>query len=82
MSAMQPDYTVTKQIHENVYIEGLGRSVPGWTITVRDSITGTFVPVFVDDGHYTPENVRTYIEAALVPVRAVATLGQSSQPAA
>jgi hypothetical protein len=49
---------------------------------VRDNITGAFVPVFVDDDHYTADNVQAAVELALAPIRAIAQLGQAPAPAA
>lgn len=80
--SVSPDYTVISQVHVNQWSTALNKTVPGWEITVRDNVTGTIVPVFVDDDHYSPENVQQLIEAALVPVRQIAGLGISSPPPA
>lgn len=80
MSA-QADYVVISQVHVNQWSTALQQAVPGWQITVRDLETGTILPVFVDDDHYTVDGARILIEAALAPIRAIAGLGSSS-PAA
>lgn len=74
------DYSVVSQIHVNQWEPALQQVVPGWQFQVRDSVTGTIVPVFVADTDYTPANVQTVIEAALTPVRQIAQLGKQ-QPA-
>lgn len=72
----EPDYRVVSQVHINQFDSNTGQVVPGWNITVRDSITGTVVPVFVPDANYGPEQARALIEHALGKVRAVHGLGQ------
>lgn len=76
MSA-SPDYTVVSQVHVNEWNAALQEAVPGWKIQVHDSVTGTVVPVFVADTHYTVDGTRQLIEAALTPVRQIAALGQT-----
>lgn len=78
--SVNPDYSVVSQVHINQWVSSLNRAVPGWEITVRDNTTGTIVPVFVDDDHYGPEQARTLIEAALAPVRQIASLGLTPPP--
>ena len=80
MSTPQADYTVVTQVHSSKWFPALNQAVPGWTINVHDSVTGTIVPVFVDDDHYTVAGVEQMIEAALAPIRAVAKLGGQAAP--
>lgn len=81
MSA-QTDYVVLSQTHVNQWSPALQQAVPGWEIKVQDAETGTIVPVFVDDEHFTVDGVRSLIEAALAPIRAVAQLGGRPAPPA
>lgn len=71
----QPDYTVLSQVHKPQWSQALQQAVQGWEITVRDNVTGTVLPVFVDDEHYSADNARILIEAALEPIRQIAGLG-------
>lgn len=73
--SVQPDYVVISQAHVNQWSPALQQAVPGWEIKVQDAVTGTIVPVFIDDAHYTVEGAQQLIEAALAPVREIATLG-------
>lgn len=75
MSSPPVGYRVVSQVHVNKWIAELQRAVPGWEVTVRDNVTATVVPVFVDDEHYTAGGVAQAIEAALAPVREVHSLG-------
>lgn len=74
MSA-QPDYVVISQTHVNQFSQALQQAVPGWEYKVRDAVTGTIVPVFIDDEHWTPGGVRDLIEQALAQVREIAGFG-------
>lgn len=77
------DYAIVSQIHVNQWVPELQQVVPGWQYQVRDSVTGTIVPVFIADTDYDVNTVQTAIEAALVPVRQIAQLGKKpAQPAA
>lgn len=78
--SVTPDYQVIRQVHIAKWNPALQQSVEGWEITVRDAITGTVAPVFVDDDHYTVDGTRQLIEAALAPVRQIAQLGRASSP--
>jgi hypothetical protein len=77
----EQDYAVVSQVHTNQWQPATQTVVSGWDITVRDSVTGSVVPVFVADADYTVDNAKTAIEAALVPVRQVAELGSDATPA-
>jgi hypothetical protein len=79
--ATTTDYQVISQVYAPKWIEELQRAVAGWTVTVRDNVTGTVVPVFVPESSYTVDGVRTYVEQALAPVRQVAALGVTAPPA-
>ena len=81
MSA-HPDYVVLSQSHVNQWSPALQQAVPGWEIKVQDAVTGTIVPVFIDDGHYTVEGAQALIEAALAPVREIAALGSTQAASA
>lgn len=75
-SETPPEYTITKRVHRNKWMEATQTAVPGWDFTVHDSVTGAYVPVFVDDAHFTAENMDAAIREALAPIRATAQLGR------
>lgn len=72
------DYAVVSQIHVNKWDPALQQVVPGWEFQVRDSVTGSIVPVFIADSDYDVNTVQVAIEAALVPVRQIAQLGRKT----
>lgn len=76
MSATEPDYVVVSQVHAPKWFPELQRAVNGWTVTVRDGLTGVVVPIFCAEDQYTADNVHTLVEAALLPVRQVSMLGR------
>jgi hypothetical protein len=77
-----PDYQVIGvPIQTTQYSQALG-SVPGYDVTVRDAVTGGILKVFVPATAFSGDGARTLIEAALVPYREVAQLGQQRPPAA
>lgn len=70
-----PDYTITKRVHRNKWIEAIQAAVEGWDFTIHDSVTGAYVQVFLDDAHFTAENMDKAIREALAPIRATYQLG-------
>lgn len=57
-------YQLISRTHVNQWVPGLQQTVPGWQITAQWLKTGTYLPVFVPDASYTPENVDTLIRLA------------------
>lgn len=78
---MADGYGVIRQVHLNGVDPDTGSIVPGWSVEVRDAVTGTLVPIFIPDSKYSPGNAQILIEAALESVRGVHSLG-SAAPAA
>ena len=56
----------------------LQQSVQGYNVTVRDSVTGGIVTVFVPSVNFTADNVNAIVEAELERYRAVAQLGRTT----
>lgn len=68
-------YRIIERNHVNKWNDKLQTVEPGWDIKALWVSTGTILPVFVDDAHYTPENVDTFIRAAGATDDAVHALG-------
>lgn len=66
-------YTVVSQYHLNNLNQD-GSVTPGWQVTVRDSMTGVTVPIFVPDDKYTAEGVQTLARHHLAITREVHSL--------
>lgn len=70
------DYTTVTQVYAPKWFPSLNAAINGWNVQVRDNVTGTILTVFVDEDHYTVDNVRAAVENALAPIREVAALGR------
>jgi hypothetical protein len=64
MTDTTPTYRIVSRVHVNRWVDDLQAAVPGWELKAQWFPTGTFLPVFVADANYTPDNVDAIIRAA------------------
>lgn len=68
-------YTIITRNHVNKWDDALQTTLPGWEIKALWLPQQTVLPVFVDDAHYTPENVDAAIRLAGATDDAIHNLG-------